>query len=77
MSRSRRKQPFGWHGTADSDKIHKQRANRRLRRKVRAALPRDEDGVLPVLREVSTVWGFAKDEKIRFDPAEWPKWMRK
>jgi hypothetical protein len=26
---------------------------------------------------VSNVWGFAKDGKWRFDPAEHPKWMRK
>lgn len=77
MSRSRRKRPFHGISSSDSDKQDKRMANRRLRRKVRAVLPVQPDGILPALREVSTVWGFAKDEKRRFDPGRWPGWLRK
>jgi len=77
MSRSRRKSPVRGITSSDTEKSDKRHANRGLRRKVRIALSAQPDGVLPALREVSSVWAFAKDEKIRFDPAEWPKWMRK
>lgn len=77
MSRSRRKRPVRGISSSDSDKQDKRIANRRLRRKVRAVLPAGPDGVLPALREVSCVWGFAKDDKRRFDPAREPAGMRK
>ena len=47
---------------------------------------RDEDGgclvfggqpVLPIIREVSNVYDFNKDGKMTFDPAKYPKLMRK
>ena len=77
MSRSRRKTPICGITTAESEKQDKRIANRRLRRKVRAALAVEPEGVLPALREVSSVWTFDKDGKMRFDPAEWPVSMRK
>ena len=77
MSRSRRRNPVRGITTSDTEKQDKRAANRRLRRKVRAKLRAEPDGVLPALREVSTVWGFAKDGKARFDERERPGWMRK
>ncbi len=77
MSRSRRRTPVRGLTTSDSETEDKRIANRKLRRKVRAVLPLDPDAVLPALREVSCVWAFDKDGKIRFDPGERPRWMRK
>jgi len=68
MARSYRKSPFC--GTCGgSDKADKAAANRVLRRVTREAL-RGYDAevdVLPELRDVSDVWNFAKDGKIRFE----------
>jgi hypothetical protein len=77
MSRSRKKTPVCGYTTSETEKQDKRLANRRLRRKVRAVLPADAEGVLPALREVSCVWAFDKDGKRRFDPGEHPGWMRK
>ncbi len=77
MSRSRRKTPVAGITTSDSEKQDKRRANRKLRRRVRAILPAEPDAVLPDLREVSSVWGFDKDGKQRFDPESHPRLMRK
>jgi hypothetical protein len=77
MSRSRRKTPVAGLTTAESEKQDKRRANRRLRRRVRAILPAEPDAVLPDLREVSCVWAFDKDGKRRFDLRSHPDWMRK
>ena len=70
MSRSRRKTPVFGFTTAVSEKQDKRWANRRLRRAVRQGR-RDLR-----LREVSNVWGFAKDgKKYRADcpPRYWRK----
>ena len=77
MSRSRRKTPVCGITTSDTEKQDKRLANRRLRRKVRVALAAQPDGVLPAVREVSSVWAFDKDGKQRFDPERWPELMRK
>ncbi|HST62298.1 MAG TPA: hypothetical protein VLK84_26580 [Longimicrobium sp.] len=77
MSRSRRKTPVAGITTSDSEKQDKRLANRRLRRRVREILPAEPDGVLPALREVSSVWCFDKDGKMRFDPESHPRLMRK
>jgi hypothetical protein len=69
MSRSRRNNPIcGW-TTARSEKEDKRIANRISRR-----TPVTEK---PQIRAVSDIWAFAKDGKQRFDPAEYPKLMRK
>lgn len=74
MSRSRRRTPVM--GIADaSDREDKRRANRALRRGVRVAV--DAGREPPMLREVSNVWGMAKDGKRRFDPMARPERMRK
>ena len=77
MSRSRKKTPVAGLTAAESEKQDKRRANRRLRRQVRAILPVEPDAVLPALREVSCVWAFDKDGKRRFDPRSHPDRMRK
>jgi hypothetical protein len=62
MARSRRRTPIFGITTSDSEKRDKRLANRRLRRKVRLSIARGDEA-LPVLREVSDVWGFDKDGK--------------
>jgi len=83
MSRSRRRTPIIGNTCARSEKDDKRRANRTLRTHLRGALVR-MDEVLPVLRDVSTTWLFAKDGKHwlrnrisprrKYDPE---RWMRK
>lgn len=75
MSRSYRKVPKRGIG-ADSDKKSKRYANRSYRRAVREALHRGNE-VMPELREVSDVWDFEKDGKMRLDPVRDRKSMRK
>lgn len=66
MSRSKKHTPIHGHTTSTSEKEDKQRANRAYRHKVNVAL-KQEDEVLPELKEVSDVWDFAKDGK-QYDP---------
>jgi len=66
MSRSRRKNPFCGITTAKSDKINKQKANRRLRLKVKNALKKGKFAKI-TRNEVSSPWEFAKDGKQRID----------
>jgi hypothetical protein len=83
MSRSRRHSPFCGITTARSEKADKRDANRRLRVRLRSAVARvassDADAVpaWPELRDVSNIWIMAKDGKFRFNPARWPRLMRK
>ena len=61
MTRSRKKNPIHGHtcgGCNRGEKQDKQRANRKLRRKVRENPDTDID-----VRDVSDVWDFAKDGK--------------
>ena len=62
MSRSKRKTPIFGMTTAESEKQDKRKANRLLRRLSRAMLGQGEE-LLPVIREVSSVWAFDKDGK--------------
>ena len=77
MSRSRRRTPICGITTADSEKQDKRIANRKLRRKVRVAIRADAEGELPARRVVSNPWCMDKDGKMRFDPARYPKYLRK
>ena len=63
MSRSKRKTPVFGIIAARSEKQDKRLANRKLRRKTRI----DPENA-PMLREVSDVWGFAKDGKKFMPP---------
>ena len=71
MSRSKRKTPVFGITTTRTEKQDKRLANRKLRRKTRV----DPENA-PALREVSDVWGFAKDGKI-YMPTFKPRMMRK
>jgi len=77
MSRSVRHTPvFGVTagGFNRGEKDDKRRANRTYRRRVKASLGAEQE--LPLLREVSDTWGFAKDGK-HWRAAAGPKDMRK
>lgn len=75
MSRSRRKMPFIGVTTANSEKQDKRLAHRRWRHVVKQILACNPHAVLPLLREVSDIWCWAKDGRQRID--EESKWMRK
>ena len=75
MTRSRKRTPVFGITTAKSEKYDKRKANRRLRTKQKQAA-RQGNEVLPVLREVSDVWGFRKDGK-RYRTKATRKEMRK
>jgi hypothetical protein len=81
MARSRKKTPIIPNTCADSEKEDKRNNNRKLRRTVKQKLQvveDTEDLVLPELREITDVWGSAKDGKKYKDPAKLdPKLMRK
>jgi hypothetical protein len=78
MSRSYRKTPIRGVTTAESEKLDKQLANRRLRRVVKQVLKDEPDAqVLPHKREVSDVWAMDKDGKCWFDVGRSTKLMRK
>lgn len=62
MSRSRKHTPKGGIASADSEAKDKRLAHKCLRSATRQAIQRDDD-VMPELREVSDIWGFAKDGK--------------
>lgn len=71
MSRSRRKTPITGITTASSEKEDKRIANRKLRRVTKEILRRgslEDDLNLPDIREISDVWGMAKDGKRWHDP---------
>lgn len=67
----------------ESEKQDKRFANRNLRREakeaINIALVSDtvDNLVVPIARETSCRWSFAKDGKQFFDPAEHPEEMRK
>ena len=83
MSNSYKHTPICGYSKAESDKKDKRFANRNLRREsketINTALNNDAlDGlVVPIMREVSCIWTFAKDGKQFFDPLKHPKEMRK
>jgi hypothetical protein len=76
MSHSRRKIPKRGVTTSESEKSDKRVANRRLRRAAASALHAGVE-IMPSIREVSNVWEFAKDGKIRFNATTSPQMMRK
>ena len=66
--------------TARSEKQDKRFFNRKLRHRNKQRLEQADDFDELVFNhkdEVEDVWGFAKDGKQRFDPAQHPKLMRK
>lgn len=83
MSRSRRKHPICGitaSGFKYGEHEDKKRASRRLRHRIRQMIRScfvESDPILPELRELSDIWLFRKDGKLRFDPARSPEGMRK
>jgi len=82
MSRSSRREPVAGVTAAATEKLWKQQSNRRLRRASQRALATDPAGalnslVLPLMNEMADVWDSPKEGKLRFDPANDPKRMRK
>lgn len=76
MSRSFRRTSVTGMTTARSEKWHKRRARHVWRQAAKVAL-REGQEVLPLLREVSSVWLMPKDGKQWFDPRAFPQDMRK
>jgi hypothetical protein len=64
MSRSKKKIKKRAITTATTEKEDKILANRRFRRKNKAKTKKVDEDNYPKIREVSDVWGFAKDGKI-------------
>lgn len=62
MSRSRKKTPKAGRTKAHTEKGNKRKANRKLRRATKTQVKKG-DSVLVQIREVSSVWDFAKDGK--------------
>lgn len=76
MSRSRRKTPIHGMTGAKSEKADKAHSHRKVRRAVRIAVNADAP-VLPHEKELTNPWSMAKDGKAMFNPAAYPKLMRK
>jgi hypothetical protein len=78
MARSRKKTPITGMNRSKSEKADKVAAHRVERRKVHLRLKTEGDGdALPVRREISNVWSYAKDGKIYKKPWMRPKDLRK
>ena len=78
MSRSKKRAPVCGMTGARSEKQDKRLYNRRYRRVCKQALQVDPAReLLPLLREHSNVGAMDKDGKVRFDPEERPKLLRK
>ncbi len=80
MSRSYRHSPFRGITTARSEKYDKREANQALRAASRSTLRRCsnyDDLLMPVMREVSNVWTFAKDGKMRMTKANYGQYFAK
>lgn len=77
MSRSFKKTPkFGQATKSVSEKKDKRLANRKLRKKLKQLRNKYNDICLPILREVSDVWGFRKDGKVYIKNID-KKYLRK
>ena len=77
MSRSKRKTSIHGITMAESEKTDKLAANRKYRRTLKQKLEAEPEAPLPVVRELSNVWSFAKDGKQYLDPRKFARLMRK
>lgn len=77
MARSKRKTPVRAVTTAESEKADKVASHRRIRRAVRQIVPRSADAVLPLEKELTNSDSMSKDGKLRFDPKQSPRLLRK
>jgi hypothetical protein len=83
MTHSHRKHPFIGCGSG-SEKDDKRRVNRKLRHKINRVLKEDveeleEENLKLTIKDISDVWDFAKDGKMRITPKSsfYRKAMRK
>lgn len=76
MSRSYRKTPIAGNTKAESEKQDKRLANRQFRAALRRAST-DEDALIPLKREVTSLWKFNKDGKQYLGSHPPAEWMRK
>lgn len=77
MSRSRRKSPIAGVTAAPSDKRNKTASNRTLRQALKRATETTPDSPPPTKAQAMNRWSMSKEGKVRFDPTEDPKRMRK
>lgn len=78
MSRSYKKHAIISITTASSEKKDKQQYNRRFRRATKQLLHiHPHTDVLPHLYDYSNPWCMGKDGKMRIDPTQFPKALRK
>ncbi len=77
MSRSKRKTSIHGITMADSEKADKLAAHRKYRRTLKQKLEAEPETPLPVERELSNVWSFAKDGKRYLDTRKYAWLMRK
>ena len=77
MSRSRRKTPVAGVTAAASDKFSKAVSNRAHRQAVKLSTATDPETPPPTMEQAMDRWSMAKEGKVRFDPQESPKRMRK
>ena len=77
MSRSRRKTPIAGVTAAPSDKFSKAVSNRAHRQAVKQSTAADPETPPPTMAQAMDRWSMAKEGKIRFDPRDSPKRMRK
>jgi len=79
MSRSRKKNPVHGITCATSEKWDKRKNNRKLRYRCKDAVRNFVD-LMPLMREISNVWGMAKDGKHWYSKKrlkKYPEIMRK
>ena len=77
MSRSKRKTSIHGITMAESEKADKLAAHRKYRRTLKQKLGVEPEAPMPVERELSNVWSFAKDGKRYLDPRKYAWLMRK
>jgi hypothetical protein len=77
MSRSRRKTPVAGVTGAPSDRLGKAVSSRAHRQAVKQSIAADPETPPPTTEQALDRWSMPKEGKVRFDPMEWPKGMRK
>lgn len=79
MSRSYRKNSIAGISKAKSEKKDKQSCNKKLRRKIRQIMVKEqiEDWLFPLPNEIQNPYTMAKDGKIYFNRNEFPKVLQK
>jgi len=77
MSRSKKQSPVKGVSTASSDKADKVASHRKHRRVVKQLVSSGPVEIVPLERELTNSYVLSKDGKVRFNPQEQPKLLRK